>query len=219
MSLKEILSEIQEKLIKREKTRNEILGNMRQVIRLSKQAILFLHQARMSDARRFLTIVDDLLSQLDGLTEEYPDLVYTSLVEDAFQEASEAHIFYGLVQADKFINPETLRAPPISYILGLADVIGELRRRSLDSLRVGEVATAERCLEMMEQIYIELTGMDDAYILVPGLRRKCDVARRVIEATRGDVTNEVRRSSLRDSIQQLKETIRRSDEIGKTEAA
>lgn len=217
MSLKVFLNEIQEKLLKREKTRTEIMGNMRRAIRLSKQAILFLHQERMSDARRFLTIVDDLLSKLDGLSKDNPDLIYTGLVEDAYQEASEAHIFFGLVQEEKFINPETLMAPSISYILGLADVIGELRRRSLDSLRVGDVKTAERCLKMMQQIYIELTGMDDAYILVPGLRRKCDVARRVIEATRGDVTNEVRRSSLKDSIQQLEETIRRNDNIGKTE--
>jgi predicted translin family RNA/ssDNA-binding protein len=33
-------------------------------------------------------------------------------------------------------------------------------------------------------------------MLVPGLRRKCDTARKIIEITRGDVTQEIRRSAL-----------------------
>ena len=48
----------------------------------------------------------------------------------------------------------------------------------------------------MDEIYIELMAMDEAYMLVPGLRRKCDSARKIIEATRGDVTQEIRRSTL-----------------------
>jgi predicted translin family RNA/ssDNA-binding protein len=48
----------------------------------------------------------------------------------------------------------------------------------------------------MDEIYIELMAMDEAYMLVPGLRRKCDVARKIIETTRGDVTQEARRQSL-----------------------
>jgi len=48
-----------------------------------------------------------------------------------------------------------------------------------------------------------LINLDEAHILVHELRRKCDVARRVLEATRGDVTIEVRRSQLEDSIKDL----------------
>jgi predicted translin family RNA/ssDNA-binding protein len=54
--------------------------------------------------------------------------------------------------------------------------------------------------------------MDDAYMLVKGLRRKCDIARRIIEATRGDVTIEVRRSSLETSIKRLEETLEKGEE-------
>jgi predicted translin family RNA/ssDNA-binding protein len=35
-------------------------------------------------------------------------------------------------------------------------------------------------------------------MLVPGLRRKNDVSRRIIESTRGDITLEVRRKALED---------------------
>jgi predicted translin family RNA/ssDNA-binding protein len=61
----------------------------------------------------------------------------------------------------------------------------------------------------MDEIYIELMAMDEAYMLVPGLRRKCDVARRIIETTRGDVTQEVRRKALENYLKQFEQTQRR----------
>ena len=67
---------------------------------------------------------------------------------------------------------------------------------ALDDLREGNVKKSEKCLEKMDEIYVELMAMDETYMLVPGLRRKCDNARRIIEATRGDVTQEIRRSTL-----------------------
>ena len=50
----------------------------------------------------------------------------------------------------------------------------------------------------MDQVFIQLLGLDEAYMLVPGLRHKSDIARRIIETTRGDVTFEIRRKSLED---------------------
>ena len=90
------------------------------------------------------------------------------------------------------------------YTLGLADVIGEFRRFTLDALRQGNAKKGEDCLEKMEEIYIELMAMDEAFMLVQGLRRKCDIARRIIESTRGDVTQEVRRKELEDQLKCFK---------------
>jgi predicted translin family RNA/ssDNA-binding protein len=69
------------------------------------------------------------------------------------------------------------------------------------------VKASEKCLETMENIYLELTALDDAYVIVNGLRRKCDVARRLIEITRGDITIEVRRNALEYSISKLEKKI------------
>ncbi len=51
----------------------------------------------------------------------------------------------------------------------------------------------------MDQVFIQLLALDEAYMLVPGLRHKSDIARRIIESTRGDITLEVRRKSLEDT--------------------
>ena len=95
--------------------------------------------------------------------------------------------------------------------LGLADVIGEYRRLALDNLREGEVKKAEECLEIMDQIFIQLLALDEAYMLVPGLRHKSDSDRRIIEATRGDVTLEIRRKSLEDALKKYAPRVKLSE--------
>ena len=207
MLLKSFLNKVQEELKKKEEVRGEVQADMRRAIRLSKQAILFVHQERFDDAGKSLEDAGELFAKLRGVSKDHPDLVYIGLVDAAFQEYAEAHTLLGLAREGQFISPEKLGVPAVSYVLGLADVVGELRRRALDSLRRGDIETAEGSLRMMEQIYIELTAMDDAYLLVHGLRRKCDIARRIIETTRGDVTIEARRSSLERSIKRLEKTL------------
>jgi translin len=191
---------------------------MRRATRLSKQAILFVHQKRISEARRLLDEAKALFSKLQQTSNDYPDIIHTGIVDSAFQEYSEARIFLHLVRKQPFIKPEELGVPSISYVLGLADVIGEYRRKALDSIRGGDVNTAENCLQTMEHIYTELTGMDEGYLLVSGLRRKCDIARRIIESTRGDVTIEARRDSLEDSIVKLEKSIRQEQKTGEAES-
>ena len=93
--------------------------------------------------------------------------------------------------------------PSVDYVLGLVDVIGEYRRLALDNLREDEVKKGEECLEVMDQVFIQLLALDEAYMLVPGLRHKSDIARRIIEVTRGDVTLEIRRKSLEDYLKKF----------------
>ena len=216
LSLKSILDKIQEELSKRDGVREEVQKDMRKATHLSKQAILFTHQERFEDAKNLLEEASKLFAKLREVSENYPDLFYSGLVSAAFEEYAEAHTLLVLIEEDRFINPEKLGIPAISYALSLGDVVGELRRRTLDSIRKGKIETAEKCLERMEYIYSELTAMDDAYLLVSGLRRKCDVARHVIEITRGDVTIEARRSALERSILKLEETIGKKKKVRRT---
>ena len=218
MSLKSILEKIQEELRKREGVREGVQKDMRRATRLSKQAILFTHQERFEDAKNLLEEADKLFTKLREVSKDYPDLFHSGLVSAAFEEYTEAHTLLMLIEEDRFIGPEELGVPAISYVLGLGDVVGELRRRALDSIRKGNVEAAEKCLEKMEHIYSELTAMDDAYLLVSGLRRKCDVARHLIEITRGDVTIEARRTALERSILKLEETIGKKKKVRRTKA-
>lgn len=207
--MKSLLGKIQDELRTREAVHEEVQKDMRRATRLSKQAILFTHQERFKDAKKLLKEADGLFSKLNSAGETYPDMVYSGLVDAAFQEYAEAQTLLALVEHNRFVSPEEIKVNSIAYVLGLADVIGELRRRALDSLRKVDVKTAEYCLRLMEEIYVELMSMDEAYMLVPGLRRKSDVARHLIETTRGDITIETRRNSLEECMKNLEKLVKR----------
>jgi translin len=203
MTLRAILDKVKKELTKKEKTREALYDDMRKVTNSSKQSILRYHQNKLEEARRLLEGTKELVLKLQKMAEEYPSIVYGGMFSAALQEYSEAAVFLTLASESRFVSPEELDVPSVDYVLGLADVIGEYRRLALDALRVGDAEKGDACLRIMDEIYIELTALDEAYMLVPGLRRKCDVARRIIEATRGDVTQEVRRKSLEDYLKRF----------------
>jgi translin len=209
LSLRRLLEKVRIELKQKEEVKEKIQKNMRKATRLSKQAILYIHQTRLMEAKKLLKETSRLFTNLNKLSEKHPDLFYSGIVDAAFQEYAEAQVLLNLVEKEQFVSLEFLGVPSIDYVLGLSDVIGELRRRALDMLRKGNVKMAEKCLEIMEQIYGELMAMDDAYMLVPGLRRKSDVARHVIETTRGDITIESRRNSLEHSIKKLEKIMKK----------
>ncbi|HDI07307.1 MAG TPA: haloacid dehalogenase [Candidatus Bathyarchaeota archaeon] len=210
MGLNEILGEIRFELKRKEKIRERAQEVMRKATRLSKEAILLIHKKGFREARKRLTRARKMIRSLNTLSEGYPEIVYTGLFDAALQEYCEASILFQLVRNGTYVSPDELEVPHVAYILGLADVIGELRRSALDALREGNVENAEKCLEKMEEIYSSLMAMDEAYLLVPGLRRKCDVARRIIETTRGDVTLESRRASLEKAIRDFEKLVEKS---------
>jgi translin len=203
MSLHEILVKIQEDLSEREQVREEVHKDMRKATRLSKQAIQVTHQDRFDEAEAMLKEAKELFVKLRETGKDYPYLFYSGSVGAAFEENAEAHILLTLVREGRYPSPKEIGVPVTPYVLSLGDVIGELRRRALDLIRKGNVENSEKCLEWMEHIYTELTALDDAYIIINGLRRKGDVARRLIEITRGDITIEVRRTALERSISRL----------------
>ena len=202
-SLKTILTEIKEELTQKEKVREKTQKDVRKITSNSKQAILLIHQKRLREARKLIEKAKELISKTNNTAATYQEITYSGSFSAALQEYSEANIFLKLVEESKFITPKEINVPSIDYVLGLADVIGECRRLALDALRDGDVKKGERCLQTMDEIYIELTALDEAYMLIPGLRRKCDVARKIIEITRGDITQEVRRNMLEKHLERF----------------
>ncbi len=176
---------------------------MRRATSLSKQAILLLHQKRLDDSTQMLANAKEIITNLQGQAGECPEIIYGGMFSAALQEYSEANILLVLVKEGRFVTPAEINVPSVDYVLGLADVIGEYRRLALDNLRDGEVEKGVQCLEVMDQVFIQLLALDEAYMLVPGLRHKSDIARRIIETTRGDITVEVRRKSLEDYLKKF----------------
>jgi translin len=198
-----MLKKVKTNLMRKDKVREKAHENMRRATSLSKRSILLIHQKRLEEAKETVGNAKEIIVGLQGLADECPEIVYGGMFSAALQEYSETRIFLGLVEDSGFVSPADINVPSLDYVLGLADVVGEFRRLALDALREGNVEKGEKCLQTMDEIYIELMALDEAYMLVPGLRRKCDVARRIIESTRGDITQEVRRKSLEDYLRRF----------------
>jgi len=206
LTLRDILDEVKRELTEKERTREVAHEDMRKATNFSKQSILRHHQKKLEEAEKLIEKAKELILRLHAMAKEYPSIIYGGMFSAALQEYSEAAIFLTLAKETRFATPKELGVPSADYVLGLADVIGEYRRLALDALRVGDAERGDECLKTMDEIYLELTALDEAYMLVPGLRRKCDVARRIIETTRGDVTQEVRRKTLEDYLKRFEET-------------
>ena len=202
MSLKEVIAEITAELRVKAQFHDEVLTLARRILTLSKQAIMAVHRREREKAKEKLSDAETQLQRLTAITVDHPDLK-GGIVHAAYQEYTEASVFLDVVTRGRYLFPEELGVPSVHYLLGLADVIGEFRRRALDALRCGDFDSSEESLRIMEEIFVALVALDNAYKVAPELRRKCDVARRIIEVTRGDVTSEARRRALDQTMKRL----------------
>jgi len=156
--------------------------------------------------------VEDLLRKLETSQLASPD-TRGGPVRTAYQEYTEAKVLLTTVRGEDLPTPREIGVPTISYILGLADAIGEFRRAAIDSLRTGDIGRAEHYLQLMQGVYEELLPLQDFYPLISELRRKMDVARHLIELTFSDVSSETRRDSLERALRLLEKRI----EVNKSE--
>ena len=201
--LEKIIRKAAEDLKAREKARDEAYSRARRARVLSKQAILLLHNGDREKATSNLDEAGALLNEIRVYSEEYLEIGFYEAVEAARQEYAEASILLGLNTGKGYPSPELLGLNYKSYLLGLADVPGELRRQTLDLLRAGDLDAAEENLETMEEIYRHLSKVDEVSLLLKGLRRKLDVARSVTERTRAEITTEASRERLRKQLKKV----------------
>jgi len=208
-SLKSILKELRGELKVRNHLREEMLTKARKITRLAKQAIIAIQQDKLGEAEKRLLNAKKLLEKTGRKLEGRGELQSSGALSAAHEEFAEGMILLKLEREGAYPTREEVGVPASAYILGLGDVVGELRRRALDAIRERETEDAERSLSWMEEIYNELMLIDEyVFSILPGLRRKCDVARRLIESTRGDVVIESRRRLLEDSLRRLERKVK-----------
>jgi translin len=116
------------------------------------------------------------------------------------KELAEAYLTRSLILSEAPSTPAELDTENAAYVNGMAEAVGELRRYALDALRRGDVKESERMLDLMDEIYTGLITVDFPAAITGGLRRTTDVARSIIERTRGDVTTAVRQEAMKQAL-------------------
>lgn len=201
--LENIADDIRQHFDVRTSKRDEALKRARQLTRACSLAIRAVHRDDKEGMDTSLAEAQSLADNLRAELKEYPDLFYAGYTQDSLKEFVEANVTCALIQSQPLQTPEELGVEDATYLNGLAEVVGELRRRTLDILRSGYSQEAERLLGHMDEIYSVLVTMDYPDAITNGLRRQTDLARGIIEKTRGDVTFSLRGEHLAEAIRKL----------------
>ncbi|MFP3871386.1 MAG: translin family protein [Candidatus Natronoplasma sp.] len=199
-SLKEIIEGIDGQLEDKDTVRELVMKSSRAIRRISKNVIQDLH--RGEDCQERLQEAMEEVSKIKSIIDEHPDLYHAGFLRNGFQEFAEAHILWSISKGEAPKSPEGLDITPSSYVLGLADVVGELRRMVLDELAEGNIEKARELHGMMEEIKNMLMDFEYPNALLP-IKNKQDMARNLVEKTRGDITNSMRNERLREKMEEL----------------
>lgn len=205
-NLDDISDRIRQSFDARTAARDAALHQARTLTRHCANAIRATHREEQELALQNLQQARELAEGLHTDLLEYPDLYYAGYTQDALKEYAEASIVFALVSKKDLPNPEELGLEYATFLQGLAEAAGELRRRCLDILRHGHSEEAERLLGLMDDIYAVLVTMDYPDAITGGLRRLTDIVRGVTERTRGDMTISLRQDKLEQAMRELEES-------------
>ena len=168
--------------------REQALRLSRLMVRNSANSIRATHRGEFDQARELLTEIAEMARQTDELLGGYPGIYHAGYVEDALKEYAEASATLAFAEGRVLLGPAELGMGAAPYLNGLAEAVGELRRFILDSLRRDDIGRCEELLGVMDEIYTILVSMDFPDAVTRGLRRSTDMARGILERTRGDLT-------------------------------
>lgn len=197
LNLNDIAEKIHRNFEGQTQVRDKALGQARLLTRHAAQAIRAIHRLEEDLATENLNEARKLVETLKTNLSTYPDIYYAGYTQDAIKEYAEASITVAVILNQDIPTPESLEVEDATYLNGLAEVTGELRRRCLDILRLGYSEDAERLLACMDDIYNLLVTIDYPDAITHGLRRQTDLVRGILERTRGDLTLSLREERLK----------------------
>jgi len=191
-NVKSSLNKISKSLADIQENREFLLRNTREIIILCSRSIISIHKGDLKTAKKNLTQADLLLKKYRK--KAISDLRRYLITSE--QEFVEAACLLAIVEGREIQSDKKLKVLEESYVLGLLDCVGELKRRIFDKIRTGDINDALKTFDIMENLYLHLYPFSMYDKVVKEARRKIDVDRILVEDVRGAITEEKRRSEL-----------------------
>ncbi len=191
---------IERRLVSLNETRDNLMRLSRDVVKYSGRSIESFHRKQINQTEQNLEKAENNLIELTKILETEPSFYQLGLVNVALQEYTEAKLLLDIVEKGKFSTVEELKVTEQTYLLGIADLIGELRRHTLEKLLEGEIGKAKSVYNIMKEIYGTFMQIDYGKNLVSDFRRKKDIARVLIERTLSDLLGAIQSEKIRVNI-------------------
>jgi len=206
MTLSNVQSDV-EKINKKfkdiEERRNAIIKGTRDATILCSKAIVSLHSHKKKESNEYIEKAKKLLHEFKALGKD--DLQRYLYVAE--QEYVEAFCLFSIAENSIIPSMKSLDVSDISYVMGLLDCIGEIKRMIIDKIRAEGTSNVNTLFELMDKIYGIIYPLAVYDNLMPGLRKKLDVSRILIENVRAIITEEQRRTRMIDIIEQFEKKI------------
>lgn len=153
------------------KTKDRILDLSREVVTLSKQVIYSQQRGEGKAAQELLKKMQALYRELCAAVKQRPDMLGNSMVCVAGQELVEASTYVAIEQGKAVPRAADLGVDALTYLLGVADLSGELVRSAVLSSIGGDVKRVSELRDILQALYGELIRIDNRE---KDLRRKID---------------------------------------------
>ncbi|MEM4646877.1 MAG: hypothetical protein QXQ03_00635 [Candidatus Nezhaarchaeales archaeon] len=178
------INELSKRLLSKVEAKEDLSLKARKAIRLCGEAVSLSHRDQVLEAKERLREAKEIIEELRPKQQDLDLEVFNVLL----QEYVEAEALVRIVEGGDIPSINELQVTDEAYVLGLADLVGELRRRVLEEIRKGNASKAEHLYTLMKELYELLWPLEYPKSLVPGLRHKIDVMRRIVDDTLHDLT-------------------------------
>ncbi len=203
-ALEASFNEVIKLLSEKDSIREQIIKLGRDVVRESGYVITSLHNRDRELASQHLQALDEVFKDVWSLSKSFTDLRESGLMNNIASEYVEAKVFYDLIIKSTLPTFQELDVSPAQFIQGILDVVGEIKRYTLDLLRTHETVKAEELFHVAEVIYEFVKQLDFPDPVLPGIRRKTDVARSIIESLRSLLTDLKSREELITALEECR---------------
>jgi translin len=151
--------------------REDLIKQSRVVLKLSKQIIYAVHRDELKQAAAMIKQINEDKKILDKISKHSNKMESEGSYKVAIQEYVEAVLYYEFVKNGKLVD---LNVAPEHYVLGLADLPGELVRKAVFLAGKGEVDKVNKIKAEVDNIYGELLKFD---FRNNDIRRKVDAVK------------------------------------------
>lgn len=199
--ISEIVNELLGELDGYDQQREQVIKLTRKLNRISGKGVASLVKGEkvdsmLEEARQIMAEINQVMGDIAALTS-------WKITNDGVEEYAELEILNALVNDQTIPRPQELKIPSWVWISSVGDVIGELRRLTLNCIIRDEIDKAEHYIAHMQDIFKEIRGLSFSKNLIPNLRKKTDVARILVERTESDfvtwkMTEKINRSLARE---------------------